>query len=130
MIQFGTFEHIVYDKRENTYIFLDSMSMSSEEYEKMSDEIEFDEQERYYYLPSKYNFHDSEIVEEYINIVNDVKIQNELEYVFYGKGKFGRFKDVLRRYDMLDSYYKFREDYLKELAIDWCEENKLEYCES
>lgn len=121
------FEYIIYDKKESTYTFVDLNMMSCDEYREILNKVEFDEEDRYYYLPNRYNFHDSEIVEEYINTVNDVKLQNELEYVFYGKGKFGRFKDTLRKYNMLDNYYKFREDYLKEMAIDWCKENNLEY---
>ena len=47
--------------------------------------LEEDEEERYYYLPSSYVFHDSELVEEYIDEIKNENIQEELEdaYVSY-----------------------------------------------
>ena len=61
------YEYIVYDKKENNFIFIELNIMSMQEYEELTDKIEEDEEERYYYLPSSYVFHDSELIEEYIN---------------------------------------------------------------
>ena len=61
------YEYIVYDKKENDFIFIDLNMMSMQEYEELTDKIEEDEEERYYYLPNSYVFHDSELIEEYID---------------------------------------------------------------
>ena len=112
------YEYIVYDKKENNFIFIDINIMSMQEYEELIDKIEEDEKERYYYLPSSYVFHDWELIEKYIDEIKNKNIQEELEDAFYGKGKYRRFKDTLR---------KFREEHLKNMAIEWCEENRIEY---
>ena len=127
LYEINTFEYIIYDKKENNYIFVDLNMMFYDEYEEILEKVEFDEKDRLYRLHNRYNFHDSEIIEEYINSVNNEKIQKELEFSFYGKGKYRKFKDTLARHNILDNYYKFREKYLKEIAIEWCNENKLEY---
>ena len=73
------YEYIVYDKKENNFIFIDLNMMSMQEYEELTDKIEEDEEERYYYLPSSYVFHDSELIKEYINEIKNENVQEELE---------------------------------------------------
>ena len=121
------FEHIVYDKKEDSFIFIDLNMMTMSEYEEVIDEIEQDEGERYYFLPNKYIFHDSEIIEEYIDEVDNEMIQEELEESFLGKEKYRRFKDTLKKYRLENDYYNYREKYLRNMAIEWCEKNKIEY---
>ena len=121
------YEYIVYDKKDNNFICIDLKMMSMQEYEELINKIEDDEEERYYYLPSLYVFHDSELIEEYINGVKNEKIQEELEDKFYGKGKYRSFKETLRKYGIEDDYYNFREKYLENMAIEWCEKNNIEY---
>lgn len=36
-------------------------------------------------------------------------------------------KDRIRRYNIEDEWYKYKEERLKELAIRWCEENEIDY---
>ena len=36
-------------------------------------------------------------------------------------------QETLRKNKMEDDYYKFREEYLKNMAIDWCKKNNIEY---
>ena len=121
------YEYIVYDKKDNNFICIDLKMMSMQEYEELIDKIEDDEEERYYYLPSLYVFHDSELIEEYINGVKNGKVQEELEDKFYSKGKYRRFKETLREYGIEDDYYNFREKYLENMAIEWCKKNNIEY---
>lgn len=121
------FEHIVYDKKEDSFIFIDLNMMTMSKYEEVIDEIEQDEGGRYYFLPNKYIFHDSEIIEEYIDEVDNEMIQEELEESFFGKEKYRRFKDTLKKYRLENDYYNYREKYLRNMAIEWCEKNKIEY---
>lgn len=123
----SSYEYIVYDKKENEYIFVDEMFMGLSEYKELMEKFEFDEENRYFFLPNKYIFHDSEIAEEYIYSVRDGKVQNELEYSFCGKERYRKFKETLRRYKLLDDYYSFRENYLKNMAIEWCKKYNFEY---
>ena len=121
------YEYIVYDKKENDFIFIDLNMISMQEYEELTDKIEEDEEERYYYLPNSYVFHDSEMIEEYIDEIKNENIQEELEEAFYGKGKYRRFKETLRKFRIENDYYNFREEYLKNMAIEWCQKNNIEY---
>ena len=106
------YECIVYDKKEYDFIFIDLNMMSIQEYEELTDKIEEDEEERYYYLPSSYVFHDSELIEEYIDKIKNEKIQEKLYNAFYGKGK-----DKLFYYRGLKEYQNKTE---KGYLIDTC----------
>ncbi|MHC4632348.1 MAG: UPF0158 family protein, partial [Planctomycetota bacterium] len=44
-----------------------------------------------------------------------------------GRGAFRRFNDAIRDYGIADDWYKYRDDALKEIAIEWCEENGIEF---
>lgn len=123
------YEYIVYDKKENDFIFIDLNMISMQEYEEVIDKIEKDEEERYYYLPNSYVFHDSELIEEYIDGIEDENIKDELEEEFYGKGKYRRFKETLKKYKIENGYYNFRKRYLKNMAIEWCQKNNIKYDE-
>ena len=120
------FENIIYDKAENNFLFI---SEFDSEYDLVK-KIENDEEVRYYFLPSRYGFHDSEIIDEYIYNVDNDNIRNELDYSFYGRGKYRRFKETLRSFGIEEDYYKFRYNYLKNCAIEWCNKNSLEYDEN
>ena len=124
-----TYEYIVYDKKDNNFIFIDLNIMPVQEYEDLIDEIEEVNEGRYYYLPSSYIFHDSELIEDYIAGIKNENIQEELEEAFYGKGKFRRFKDILNKYKIENDYYTFREEYLRNMAKEWCKKNAIEYNE-
>ena len=41
------------------------------------------------------------------------------------RGAFGRFKNVIHRHRIQDQWYEFRKEALRELAIEWQEENEL-----
>lgn len=125
--EIGHFEYIVYDKKENNFIFIDLNMMSTQKYEETLQNIEEYEEKRYYFLPSQYEFYDSEIIEEYIARIENENIQEELENAFYGKGKYSRFRNIIRKFKLEDGYECFREKYLENMAIEWCEENKIKY---
>ena len=42
-------------------------------------------------------------------------------------GAFRRFKDAIQDYGIADDWYKYRNKALKEIAIEWCEENGIEF---
>ena len=44
---------------------------------------------------------------------------------FHGRGPFRRFKDVLHRHNLQQDWYAFRENALRQIGIDFCEENDL-----
>lgn len=114
----------------NTYYNPEENEFFCDEYSDFSDLTE-DEIEALYeksiLLPSKYDIDEYSMMEEYIENIENEKISSELYNSIKGKGAFRRFKDTCIYFGIIDNWYRFKEEKLKEIAIEWCKDNKLKY---
>jgi len=76
-------------------------------------------------LPTQYEVHEWSIMEEFSDSVESTRIREDLLSAIQGKGAFRYFKDTIRRYGIEKSWYAFRTEALRQIAIDWCEEHRL-----
>ena len=60
-----------------------------------------------------------------IRIIEKLKI--ELQTLIQGKGAFRSFKDYCFESNIIQDWYKYKEQKYKEIAIEWCKQNELEY---
>ena len=77
----------------------------------------------YLLLPSKSDIHEYAIMEQFCHSVEDPKLSDELSFQIRGSGAFRRFKDAIHRYSIEDDWYRFRDQALEEIAIEWLESN-------
>ena len=84
-------------------------------------------EEDYLPLPSKFDFHEYGVMEEFIHSLPIEAQRDELLTLIKGKGAFARFKDGAARLLLLDAWYQYREQALAALAEDWCRENGIEF---
>jgi hypothetical protein len=61
--------------------------------------------------------------------VGPERFSNDLLNAIRGKGAFRYFKDTLYRYRREKEWFAFREEALRDIAIEWCEKNGIEYVE-
>lgn len=111
-----------YYNPETSEIFLSSIG----EFENYSeDELEelFDKS---IILPSEYDIHEYSIMEDFVETISDTKLQNQLYIALNGRGAFRRFKDTCINFDIINDWYKFRDERYREIAIDWCCKNNIE----
>ena len=85
------------------------------------------ETDDYIGLPSKFDIDDYSIMERFCLSIDDSEISDTLYGLIKGSGAFRRFKDALYEYNLSDDWYKFRNNALKEIAIEWCQENGIEF---
>ena len=104
--------------------FFDELS----EWEKENNEfiIEILYGEDYISLPSSFEVHEYGIMEEFCLSIQDDELSDKMYYSIKGKGAFRKFKNNIRKYRLEDSWYKFKEKSLREIAECWCEENNIE----
>lgn len=81
----------------------------------------------YIELPDKYEINEYNIMEEFCDSIEDNRASNALYTAIQGKGAFRRFKDTVIRYGIEKEWYRFREEALKDIAINWCERNDISY---
>ncbi len=104
---------------EIVYINEFTEDLTEEEKEKIYDE--------YLELPSKYDIDEYNMMEDFIETIDDDRLYNQLYIAINGSGAFRRFKDTCINFDVIDDWYKFRDEKYKELAIEWCNDNNIEY---
>ncbi len=78
-------------------------------------------------LPTRYNINEYEMMEDFTETINNTRLQNQLYISLNGNGAFRRFKDTCINFNIINDWYKFRDERYKEIAINWCKENNIEF---
>ncbi|MGA2593752.1 MAG: UPF0158 family protein [Bryobacteraceae bacterium] len=83
--------------------------------------------DRFAKLPTKFDVHEWEIMREFAESVEPEQFSDHLQRAIHASGAFRYFKDTLRRYRREQDWFDFKAEALREIAIDWCEQNGIEY---
>lgn len=83
--------------------------------------------DHYTSLPDRDELNEYEMMETFCCSIKNEKIQEDLLRAIQGKGAFGRFKTALHCHNIENKWYKFREECLKEIAIEFCKRHDLTY---
>jgi hypothetical protein len=86
-----------------------------------------DETGRFLQLPDKFEIHEYQIMERFCSTIEDIKISTSLYNNLKGSEAFRRFKNGIHIHGVENDWYKYREEAFKEIAIEWCQMNELEY---
>jgi hypothetical protein len=81
--------------------------------------------DRFLKLPSKFDVHEWAIMEEFSHSVESDRTRADLLHAIHGAGAFRNFKYVIRRDGIEAAWHAFRAEALKQIALDWCEENHI-----
>ena len=87
------------------------------------------ESSQYIALPTKYDIDEYSIMESFCMSMDNQEIGDILYDLISGSGAFRRFKNAIHKYDVADEWYTYRDNAMKELAIEWCRENNIEFDE-
>lgn len=96
-----------------------------EEYEIAKKLIQFPD--GFMMLPSKYDLDDYAIMEDFCCSIQDEDIRDRAFIAIKGRGAFSRFKDLMHHCDLIDDWYKYRNEKIKQQAMEWCTFNEIEY---
>jgi len=99
-------------------------SYSGAALEKEKDILESDD---WIQLPSQFDVHEWDIMRRFCYTIDDEALREELLNAIHGSGAFRMFKSVLRRNDLEDEWFAYRNKVFKEIATQWCKENEIEY---
>ena len=78
-------------------------------------------------LPTKFDIHEYGIMRKFCADIEDEQTCDIFEDLIQGSGAFGRFKNAIIEYGIADDWYTYRTNALKEIAVEWCEENDIEF---
>ena len=80
-------------------------------------------------LPSQWDIHEYEIMEEFCYAVEDDDHREQLIRAIRGKGAFRYFRDTCDRLGYTEDWYAFRDQAYEEIAVRWLEARDIPYVE-
>jgi len=84
----------------------------------------------YLRLPSKFDIHEYHIMEDFCCSQADNKIREVLLNKIRGRGAFKRFKDAIQMNGIEEEWYRFRQEELEKITIEWLEANQIPYAKN
>ena len=95
------------------------------EYKKSPDEVE--DGGRFIALPSSFDINNWMIMQKFIWNLDDEALRNRLNDAIHRSGAFSRFRDIVDDAGITDDWYAFRDDSYRSIAIEWCEDNDIDW---
>lgn len=91
---------------------------------KASEILDSDDWKR---LPTKFDIHEYQIMEEFCLDFNNSFVQGQLLRAIRGSGAFRRFKAVVNQYGIQEEWYQYRDEAYEKIAIEWLSEREITY---
>ena len=111
------------DKETGIVEWVSDMVMTEEEQQEIYNRLD---EHGFYRLPTQYEIRDYDIMEEFVDILSGT-MQERLSNAIYCHGAFRRFKDTVHQMGIAEKWYAFQDEAYKRKAIEWCEENDIQY---
>ena len=80
----------------------------------------------FYRLPTSFDIRDYDIMDAFVDTLSGTR-REKLLTAISGRGAFGNFKNQIRALGIQQQWYDFQAAVYKRKAIEWCEENELEW---
>ena len=78
--------------------------------------------EHYAQLPDQNDIDEYSMMEKFAIDYPDEEISDELYNAIKGRGAFRYFKDTLLRYGIRDNWFRYRDEQIKSIALEWLNE--------
>lgn len=116
------------DMETGESVFLVDELITGLDNEGLDDEIQ-ENFGRYLRLPTRFEIHEYNIMEQFIWSLPEGQQQNMLERAIQGRGAFRRFKDMVYNLGLDKKWFQYEADTYKKMAIEWCRNQEIEYYE-
>lgn len=84
---------------------------------------------RYLELPSDYEFMEYQIMEAFIDTLEEGSQKRSLTAIIRRIRAFRRFKELVEEYGLMGRWEEFREKEYNRIAVEWCEQHGLVWAE-
>jgi hypothetical protein len=81
-------------------------------------------------LPSEFDIHEYTIMEDFCDSIEKPRLRDEMLSRIRGSGAFRRFKDGIHFHGIQEDWYRFRQQALEAIAIEWLEDNGIAFTRS
>ena len=111
------------DKETGEIIWTNSEVMDNDELEEIDNYLE---EHDCCHLPSSYEINNYSIMEAFTDTRSGEEF-DKLARALKVRGAFRRFKDTVNWLGIDQEWYDFQDNEYKRIAIEWCENNNIEY---
>ena len=115
--------HYFLDKLTGEIVMVSEFGMTGKEQEEAYDALD---EHGFYRLPEQRELNGYRTMEEFIDTLPS-PVRDRLSSAISGRGAFRRFKDEVRRLGVEKDWYEYKDAAQRQIAIEWCEENGIEY---
>ena len=78
-------------------------------------------------LPDKFEIHEYAIMQDFCYSLENPRLRDEMASRIRGSGAFRRFKDGIHYHGIQDDWYRFRQQALEAIAIEWLAFNSIAF---
>lgn len=78
-------------------------------------------------LPGKWEIDEYDIMRRFVETIEDEEMADKLGNAMHGSGAFRRFKERIHEYGIQNQWHDYRSNALRQIAIEWCREQQVEY---
>ena len=131
-----------YNKKEEIIIYVSDSKESSYSSDDISEIDKYEEWEQeiikqlydlkenpknYIKLPTYEEINEYEIVVRFIESINNEIIKEKIIKDINKHNDLHEVRSTFEKYGVINEWYDFQEEYEKDLAIKWCNENRIKY---
>ena len=116
-----------FDLAEDPQIVIEDLPNWQHEAVKLARSIQEQVGKRYLALPDKFDVHEWAIMDRFSETLKDARLRNDFHGSIRGAGAFRLFKRLLTEYNLWDAWNRFKQVELRQMAIQWCEENGITF---
>jgi hypothetical protein len=81
----------------------------------------------YIYFPDPFEIDNYSIMKRFCESVPNLQQQEALLNSINGSGAFSRFDSLIKQFDIRQEWFKYKDSIYKEMAVEWCKSNNIEY---
>jgi hypothetical protein len=116
-----------FDLAEDTQTVIEDLPDWQIEPVKLARSIQEQVGKRYLALPDKFDVHEWAIMDRFSETLKDTRLRNDFHGGIRGAGAFRLFKRLLTEYNLWDAWNRFKQVELRQMAVQWCEENGITF---
>jgi hypothetical protein len=116
-----------FDLAEDPQTVIDDLPDWQRETVKLARNVQEQEGKRYLALPDKFDVHEWAIMDRFSETLKDAQMRKDFQGGIRGVGAFRLFKHLLTEYNLWDAWNRFKQVELRQIAIEWCEENRITF---
>ena len=117
------FSEFSLDMQTGEIVWTNEMAMDREEMAEICDKLE---EHGFRRLPSQYDINRYEIMDDFIQTLSGTAY-SKLDHAIRGRGAFRRFKGGIRELGLEQNWYAYLAEAYRRIAIEWCEDNDIEF---